>query len=42
MDLGFGPDKRLGGFVVGFDECVDVRAELFDRCEGGAVQRLGF
>jgi hypothetical protein len=27
MDLGFGPDERLGGFVVGFDEGFDVRPE---------------
>ena len=27
MDLGFGPDERLGGFVVGFDEGVAVRAD---------------
>ena len=30
MDLGFGPDERLGGFVVGFDEGFDVLAELTD------------
>ena len=27
MDLGFGPDERLGGFVVGPDEGFDVRPE---------------
>ena len=38
MDLGFGPDERLSGFVVGFDEAVAVRPKP----QGGAVQRLGF
>ena len=28
MDLGFGPDERLGGFVVGPDEGFDVRPEF--------------
>ena len=33
MDLGFGPDKRLGVLVVGFDKCIDVLAKLGDRVE---------
>jgi hypothetical protein len=40
MDLGFGPNKRLGGFVVGIDERIDVPSKLFNRCEGCAVQGL--
>ena len=42
MDLGFGPNKRLGGFIVGIDESIDVRSKLFNRCEGCAVQGLAF
>src|ERR1041385_8688445 len=42
MDFGFGPDERLGVLIVGFDEGIDVLSELFDRGEGGAMQRLSF
>src|SRR5246127_751893 len=42
MDLGFGPDEWLGVLVVTLDEGIDVRPELFDRIEGGAVQRFSF
>src|SRR6476660_8023970 len=42
MDLGFSPDERFGGLVVGGDEGIDVLPELFDGCEGGAVQGLSF
>jgi hypothetical protein len=42
MDLGFGPNKRLGGFIVGIDESIDVLSKLFNRCEGCAVQGLAF
>ena len=42
MHLGFGPDERLGVFIVVLDEGIDVIPELSDRCEGGAVQRLSF
>src|SRR5271155_816531 len=42
MDLGLGPGKRGGICVVGLDEGIDVRPELFDRGEGSAVQRLSF
>ena len=40
MDPGFGPDEWLGVLVVGFDEGIDVLAELGDGSERGAVQRL--
>ena len=36
MDLGFGPDERLGVGVVGLDEGIDMRSELFDRGEGSS------
>jgi hypothetical protein len=39
MDPGFGPDEWLGVLVVGFDEGIDVLAELGDGSERGAVQR---
>ena len=39
VDLGFGPGERLGVFIVGLDEGVDVLAELLDGGEGSAVQR---
>jgi hypothetical protein len=42
MDLGFGPNKRLGGFIVGIDESIDVLSKLFNRYEGCAVQGLAF
>ena len=42
MDLGLGPGKWGGIGVVGLDEGIDVLPELFDRGEGGAVQRLSF
>ena len=42
MDLGLGPDKRLGGFVVGLDERIDVLSKLFNRREGCATQGLAF
>src|SRR4051794_20277489 len=37
MDLGFGPDQRLGVGVVGLDEGIDMRSELFDRGEGSSA-----
>src|SRR5215211_8172273 len=40
VDLGLCPDERLGGFVIGVDEGIDVLPELIDRGERGAVQRL--
>ena len=40
VDFGFGPDEGLGVFIVGLDEVVDVLAELLDRDEGSAFQRL--
>ena len=40
MDPGFDPDEWLGVLVVGFDEGIDVLAELGDGSERGAVQRL--
>src|SRR4029453_14596319 len=42
MDLGFGPHKRFGVFVVGFDKCIDVLAKLGDRVERGTVQGFSF
>ena len=42
MDLGFGPDKRFGVFVVGFNKSIDVLAKLGDRIEGGTVQGFSF
>src|SRR5258707_12553747 len=38
MDLGFGPDERLGVGVVGLNEGIDMRSELFDRGEGSTFQ----
>src|SRR6266702_3137660 len=40
MDLGLGPDERLGVDVVSLDEGIDVLSKLFDRGEGCTVQRL--
>ena len=42
MDLGLGPNKRLGGFIVGLDERIDVLSKLFNRCKGCAAQGLAF
>ena len=39
MDLGLGPDEGASGLIVSFDEGVDVRDEVFDAGEGGAVER---
>ena len=38
MHFGFGPDERLGVFIVGLDGGVDMGAELGDGGEGGAMQ----
>ena len=40
LDLGFGPDERLGGFVVGRNEGIDMLPELFDGAERCAAQGL--
>ena len=40
VDLGFGPDERLGGFVVGINEGIDMLPELFDGAERCAAQGL--
>ena len=42
MNLGFSPNKRLGGFIVGIDKSIDVLSKLFNGCEGCAVQGLAF
>ena len=42
VDLGFGPDERVGVFIVGLDEGVDVLAKLGDGVEGRTTQRLPF
>jgi hypothetical protein len=39
VNLGFGPDERLGVLIIGLDEGVDVLSALGDRCEGGASTR---
>ena len=38
MDLGLGPDERLGVDVVSLDEGIDVLSKLFDRGEGFACR----
>jgi hypothetical protein len=40
IHLSLGPDERLGMLIVGFNKCIDVMPELFDRREGRTVQRL--
>ena len=42
MYVGFGPDERVGDFIVGLDEGVDVGTRLGDGGKGGAVQGLPF
>jgi hypothetical protein len=40
VNLGFGPDERLGGFVIVLDEGVDVGFEFVDGLERCAVKGL--
>src|SRR6476660_3672437 len=40
MDFGFSPDEGRSVFIVAVDKGIDVLAQLFDRGEGGAAQRL--
>ena len=40
VDLGFGPGERLGAFIVGLDEVVDMGAQLGDGMERSAGERL--
>ena len=42
MHFGFGPDERLGVFIAGLNEGVDVLVELGGGGERGTVQRLSF
>jgi hypothetical protein len=42
VNFGFGPDEGLGVVVIGFNEGIDVLPELFDGCEGSAMQGLSF
>jgi hypothetical protein len=36
-NFGLCPDERLGGFIVGLDESVDMLSQLWDGVEGGAA-----
>lgn len=38
MDFGFGPDERLGGFVIVLDEGIDVGLEFINGLERCAVE----
>jgi len=40
VDLGLGPNERLGFFVIRFDEVINVFPELGDGREGGACEGL--
>src|SRR3981081_605445 len=42
MDFGFGPNERLGTFVVGVNEGIDVLSQLLDRSERGAAEGFSF
>ena len=42
MNLGFSPNKRLGGFIVDVDKSINVLSKLFNGCEGCPVQGLAF
>ncbi len=42
MYVGFGPGERVGDFIVGLDEGVDMGTQLGDGGKGGAVQGMPF
>jgi hypothetical protein len=42
VNLGLGPDERLGILVIGFNESIDVLPELLDGRNGCAMQGLSF
>ncbi len=41
MNLGLGPDERLGVDIIGGDESADVGHQFFARIERGACECLG-